>query len=245
MPIPIRETYPTDRDDLMVQVTDDGSRTLICSGTTDAFHSGCGAKAETLHVYLENTGLAPRLRNGHSSTVLEVGLGTSMALLMTMDLAIRYSTKLHYVALENDWISAQTLSFLSPSTWVAQTWIVESYLAFRESIPREAPPGTYTWQLDQDRIAVIEVGDALSWSPPNQTLFDAILFDPFCPESAPAFWSAEYLSKMRSRVAKEARIATYSCSRVVRDAFEQAGWLVERVPGPPGGKREVLVGHTE
>lgn len=244
MPIPTRETYPTDRDDLMVQVTDDGSRTLVCAGTTDAFHSGCGAKAETLHVYLENTGLAPRIRDGEGSTVLEIGLGTSMALLMTMDCAVRHSTPLRYLALEMDWISAQTLSFLSPSTWVEHAWIVESYLAFRESIPREAPAGKYTWQLDQDRVAMIEVGDALSWAPPNQTLFDAILFDPFCPESAPPFWTADYLSKMRACITDQGRIATYSCSRAVRDAFERAGWSVERVPGPPGGKREVLIGRA-
>jgi len=30
-------------------------------------------------------------------------------------------------------------------------------------------------------------------------------------------------------------------SRVVRHAIEQASWRVERVPGPNGGKREVIV----
>ncbi|MEO1528058.1 MAG: MnmC family methyltransferase [Planctomycetota bacterium] len=245
MPIPIRETYPTDRDDLLVQVTDDGSRTLVCSGTADSFHSGCGAKAETQRVYLENTGLADRLQLGHQSDVLEVGLGTSMAMLMAMDLAVTHSAPMRYVALERDWISAQTLGFLNPSSWVQQTWIVESYLSFRESIPRDAPDGSYTWQVDQDRIARIEVGDALEWQPSVPVSFDAILFDPFCAESAPQFWTKQCLVKMRRWIADHGKIATYSCSRAVRDAFEQAGWNVQRVPGPPGGKREVLVGEPK
>ncbi|MEL6109109.1 MAG: tRNA (5-methylaminomethyl-2-thiouridine)(34)-methyltransferase MnmD [Planctomycetota bacterium] len=241
MPIPIRPTHPTDRDDLTVQVTDDGSRTLVCSGTSDAYHSGCGAKSETRHVYLENTGLAERLRSGQASSALEVGLGTSMAMLMTMDLAIRHATPLQYDTLESDWISAQTLSFLQPSGWVDQSWIVESYLAFRQSIPRSAPDGQYVWHLDQDRTATIHVGDALTWSPATTNEYDAIFFDPFCPENAPSFWTVRYLAQMRQHISEQGRIATYSCSRAVREAFEQAGWKVQRIAGPKGGKREVLV----
>lgn len=241
MPIPIRQTHPTDREDLTVQVTDDGSRTLVCAGTSDAYHSGCGAKAETRHVYLENTGLAQRLRNGQASSVLEVGLGTSMAMLMTMDLAIQHSAPLQFDTLENDWISAQTLSFLQPSSWVDECWIVESYLSFRQSISRSAPEGHYVWKPDQDRTATIHVGEALTWSPTMPKRYDAIFFDPFCPESAPSFWTVSYLTKMRQLVSDQGKIATYSCSRAVRDVFEESGWKVERVPGPPGGKREVLV----
>ena len=240
MPIPSRETYGTDRQDLLVQITDDGSRTLLRQGTEDAFHSGCGAKSETRHVYLESTGVLDRLKAGESTSVLEVGLGTSMAMLMTVDVAIRNGTPLFYLALEKDWISSETLGFLRPNDWVEQTWLVESYLSFRESLPRHPSRGSYLWEVDQDRVVRVEIGDAISWRPLESILFDAIYFDPFCPESAPEFWTSEYLSLMRRLVRSSGRIATYSCSRPVRDAFGAAGWVVERIPGPPDGKREIL-----
>ena len=88
MPIPIRETFSTDRNDLMVQITDDGSLTLVKTGSDDAYHSGCGAATETRHVYLEISGIIDRLRDRQPSRVLEIGLGTSQAMLMTIDAAI-------------------------------------------------------------------------------------------------------------------------------------------------------------
>ena len=256
MPIPHRETFPTDRDDLLVVQTDDGSRTLQYAGTDDLYHSGCGAKTETQHVYLENSNVAMRLQQQLPTRILEVGLGTSMGMLMSMDLAVRQQAKLSYVALEIDWISAQTLGFLQPENWLSQSAnserspsdkpsdssskLVQRYMAFRQSLPARVPTGDYHWQLDVQRQLMVVVGDLLDWQVSSVSPFDAIYYDPFSPASAPQLWDQACFAKMRSIALPHTRLVTYCCSRKVRDALQAAGWEVQRVPGPPGGKREVL-----
>ncbi|WP_182867664.1 tRNA (5-methylaminomethyl-2-thiouridine)(34)-methyltransferase MnmD [Stieleria mannarensis] len=241
MPIPVRETYPTDREDLFVQVTDDGSRTLVIAGSDDAFHSGCGAASETRHVYLHNSGVLQRLHERRPTQVLEIGLGTSMAMLMTLDAAVGCDTPLEYLAVENDWIAAETLEHLLPHDWASCRDIVDGYLDFRRSLPATVPPGTYPWRVDSSRSVIIEVGDVRDWTLGTRPPFDAIYYDPFCPDSAPQLWTTDCLRVMRGAIVDGGRLTTYSCSRPVRDALEQAGWNVDRVPGPVGGKREVLV----
>ncbi|QDV45973.1 tRNA 5-methylaminomethyl-2-thiouridine biosynthesis bifunctional protein MnmC [Stieleria neptunia] len=241
MPIPVRETFPTDRQDLIVQVTDDGSLTLVRAGSDDAFHSGCGAASETRHVYLRNSGVLDRLRDRKQTRVLEIGLGTSMAMLMTLDAAVARDTVLEYVAIETDWISAATLEYLKPRDWTARPDLVDAYLDFRRSLPDEVPPGTYRWRFDARRTVVIEVSDVRDWSDATRSPFDAIYYDPFCCESAPELWTSDCFRSMRRSIRDTGKLTTYSCSRPVRDALEQAGWQVQRVPGPVGGKREVII----
>ncbi|MCA9140432.1 MAG: tRNA (5-methylaminomethyl-2-thiouridine)(34)-methyltransferase MnmD [Planctomycetales bacterium] len=241
MPIPIRDTFPTDRDDLIVQVTDDGSLTLVKTTDNDAFHSGCGALAETDHVYCKGSGVADRLARRQHTRVLEVGLGTAMGMLLTVDAAIASGTSLEYVAIETDWISGSTLQYLRPRDWVAKTDLVDAYMDFRKTLPDVVPGGTYRWCVDSQRLVTIEVADVRQWSLSAEGQFDAIYYDPFCPESAPDLWTPSSMKAMRGLIAADGKLATYSCSRTVRNALEQSGWGVARVPGPIGGKREVIV----
>lgn len=244
MPIPVRDTFATDRDDLLVQVTDDGSLTLVRAGSRDAFHSGCGAISETRHVYLKISGVIDRIEAKRPTRVLEVGLGTAMGMLMTLDCAIKHGTELEYVALETDWISAATFDCLKPQQWVQHPELVGAYIEFRKQFSDSVDPGTYRWEVDSRRVVTIIVGDVRQWEPSDSDCFEAIYFDPFCPESAPELWTAECFRKMRSVIAADGRLTTYSCSRAVRDVMEQAAWQVDRVPGPVGGKREVIVART-
>lgn len=241
MPIPIRESFPTDRPDLMAQVTDDGSITLVRSGTSDAFHSGCGAASETRHVYLENSGVADRLRTGTATRVLEIGLGTGMALLMTADLAARHHAALQYVAFEIDWLAASTVAFLKPHHWVDEGGVADAYLDYRRSLPTLPSEGEYRWQYGTTVEATFRIGSVLQWNVATDACYHAIYYDPFCPDSAPELWTQSSFATMRDLIHPEGRLTTYSCSRRVRDAMEQAGWEVRRVAGPIGGKREVLV----
>ncbi len=80
--------------------TDDGSQTLIDNACGDSMHSGCGALAETQHVYLINSGVAAALEQRRSQSVLEIGLGTGLALLATAQLAERCRAPVQYVAIE-------------------------------------------------------------------------------------------------------------------------------------------------
>jgi tRNA U34 5-methylaminomethyl-2-thiouridine-forming methyltransferase MnmC len=95
-----RPRHPTGYADWEWILTDDGSRTLFQRELNETFHSGCGAVAETLIVYLWHSGLLARLREGAPSVVVEFGLGTATGFLLTAALAEHYQTPLVYFALE-------------------------------------------------------------------------------------------------------------------------------------------------
>jgi len=83
MPIPDRPTFDTADARWQCRITDDGSPTLVQTSTDDSMHSGCGAVAETRHVYLLGSGAEARIVAGHTTRVLELGFGTGLGWLIT------------------------------------------------------------------------------------------------------------------------------------------------------------------
>lgn len=100
MPTPDRPRQPTGHPAWQWLATDDGSRTLWDVGREETFHSGCGAVAETLIVYLDHSGVLSRLRQQVPTRVLEYGLGTATSFLLTAAIAEHYRTPLVFTALE-------------------------------------------------------------------------------------------------------------------------------------------------
>jgi len=250
MPIPDRPTFSTADARWQCRITDDGSPTLVQTSTDDSMHSGCGAFSETRHVYLVGSGAESSLAVGNSTRVLELGFGTGLGWLITAQAAIERHTPLFYLALETALPPAAVIRqldwhrFISNRELVDATiqWFadVESAIALQAKIPD---------LVFGDATLEVSLGDAAEWcsSPihhpykePDQQ-FDAIYFDPFSPESSPRLWQTDIFSVMRSVTKTNGRLASYCVNRQVRDSMTTAGWKVERIPGPPGGKREVLV----
>jgi len=241
MPIPPRPLLPTDHPDLMIQITDDGSRTLSRRGDHQTYHSSSGAMSEPRSVYLQNSGLAARLAAGIPSRVLEVGLGTGMAMLATVDLAAQRATPLHYVALEHAWLASSLLRTLEPASWIERGELAEAYLQWRAQWGSPVSPGTYRWEVSPAQQVQVVVTDAAQWEPREGAAFDAIFFDPFAPAVQPELWTAERFRVMAAALVPGGRLTTYCVGRSVREAIAAAGLGVERTAGPPGGKRHVLI----
>lgn len=100
MPPPERAKLPTEIDDLQWMVTDDGSLTLWDMTLNETYHSGCGAAAESLVVYLSNSGVLGRLASGLPTRVFEMGFGTGSAFLLTAAVAEHFHTQLDFWAIE-------------------------------------------------------------------------------------------------------------------------------------------------
>lgn len=210
-----------------------------------AFHSASGALAETKHVYLSNSGVARRLESGEQTSVLEVGLGTAMGMLVTVDLAVTNGASVNYLALERQWLSADVIRQLQIGHWVVNQAIAESYLHWRSTLPESVPEGVYQWSPTDEVSVAVQVGDALDWRPEQEGCFDAIYFDPFAPEENAELWTCDYLRRMRAALADDGKLTTYCVSRLVRDNLVAAGLSVDVVAGPPGGKRNVLIAQKD
>jgi tRNA U34 5-methylaminomethyl-2-thiouridine-forming methyltransferase MnmC len=292
---PVRPSYPSGIDGLNWLTTDDGSVTLQDTHLNECYHSGCGAVSESLLVYVKNSGVLQRLTSGRSTRILEVGVGTGTAMLLTAALANHFATDLDYWAVENH---------LLPSDLLAQLRLIEhlqptlSNNHFSIGSDRELdleafrclPQLTQQWtQLvgtlhhnlgqfggaemngvegqeygsspsSQNQTTTIRhrqqlasgvqlnllLGDILA---PETMLpavqmagcFDAIYFDPFSPSTHPQLWQESVFAIMFQLLKQGGILSTYCVKSSVRGKMESVGFHLQRVPGPTGGKREVLV----
>ncbi|MDA8743012.1 MnmC family methyltransferase [Rubripirellula amarantea] len=242
--IPIRPTYPSRHPALKVLVTDDGSRTLVDPDTQIAFHSGCGAIAETRHVYLNNSMVATRLGLQKPTQVLEFGLGTGMAMFMTLDFAMSHNAPLTYVAIDRDWLSADVLPALILDQSLAKKDLVQQYSRWRSSISDWTTGQRHVWHVDDKCRIDIVIDDfaiAVSSLVSSNERFEAIYFDPFDPAESPEAWTPAITDAANELLTDDGYLTTYCVNRNVRDTFALSGFDVYRVPGPHGGKRQVMV----
>jgi len=255
MPIPDRLTVASADRRWQIRITDDNSPTLVQAATDDSMHSGCGAIAETRYVYLAGSGVAERLAAGVATRVLEVGFGSGMGWLLSADAALVQGTALHYVGLENQLPPEPVVRQLDLTRFLQRPDLLDAYLRWLAEIEpiNSAParqPLTHTFCFEGVRLQ-LELGDAVQWclhAPPVSSeleeRFDAIYFDPYSPASAPRLWQQDIFAALRERLAADGKLASYCVSRPVRDALTAAGFFVHKVPGPPGGKREVLLAQA-
>ncbi len=279
-----------DRSDLMIQITDDQSRTLMDTSESITFHSASGAASETRHVYLQNSGVLERLSRGLSTSVLEVGLGTGMGLLMTLDAAISSGISIHYHAIDQRLLESEIIGALKIEEQLKNKWLVSAFLAWRNSLGQTVKDGEYLWtvpkeydssespdlhsgnQIPSHRTACGELPNdddknesvchSAGWGEKENAVistvkvtvrdfrdvvldtkagYDAVYYDPFAPAASPELWQAVCLRHVRESMQSDGVLSTYCVSRQVREVFERAGFSVNRVRGPVGGKREVLV----
>lgn len=75
---------------------------------------------------------------------------------------------------------------------------------------------------------------------PFSIIIDVIYFDAFAPEKQPEMWSQELFNRLYVLLNEGGILTTYCAKGVIRRMLQAAGFTVERLPGPPGGKREIL-----
>ena len=71
--------------------------------------------------------------------------------------------------------------------------------------------------------------------------FDLIYFDAFGIRVQPELWTEEIFEKMHDALKPNGVLVTYAANGNARRAMQAVGFIVERLPGPPG-KKEMLRG---
>jgi tRNA U34 5-methylaminomethyl-2-thiouridine-forming methyltransferase MnmC len=69
--------------------------------------------------------------------------------------------------------------------------------------------------------------------------FNLIYFDAFGFRVQPELWSEQIFAKMYRALKPSGVLVTYACRGPIKRAMQANGFLVEKLPGPPG-KREML-----
>lgn len=244
---PIRLRVAADESTYLIETTDDGSHTLVRRDGDLAFHSGCGAAAECDHVYLANGGFT-----GPEAVwpqfVLEVGFGTGLAMLRTIDRVIAADRPLHYVALEQTAVPTDVLRQLDLARGLIDSTLADRFLQYWDLMVRKlegsspaSPTNISTWQVDGNRQVTVIFAGAKAWLANVTDVFDTVYFDPFDPESNPELWTQEVFADVARCLQPGGRLVTYCVKGEIRRRMAAVGFEVRRVPGPIGGKREVLI----
>lgn len=210
--------------------TKDGSQTILNEELGSTYHSRHGALTESEHVFIEK-GLRKVLERGNGSiTLLEMGFGTGLNALLTEKELEGVQVNLDYHTLE--------LFPLPEAVWKEYQLPME--LSSRRNVFEKFH------QADWNKCVSIRDGFSLTkhqvslldFEPKVQ--FDLVYFDAFEPETQPELWTREVFERLFCWVNPEGILTTYCCKGYVRRNMLAAGFLVEKVPGPPG-KREMIV----
>jgi tRNA U34 5-methylaminomethyl-2-thiouridine-forming methyltransferase MnmC len=213
-------------DELSVQteLTADGSMTVRDLRTGSTYHSRHGARAESMHVFIE-AGLRHLMAQGRTGIrILEMGLGTGLNVLLT---AQEQGCTVHYTALE-----AHPLPQPVWEQLVANEEGNRELLTVIHAAPWGEPvPITPHFSLEKKNVRLQD------FSP--DAPFDLIYFDAFEPGTQPELWTEEVFAALFRMTEPGGVLTTYCAKGAVRRAMQTAGYIVERLPGPPF-KREML-----
>ena len=211
-----------------IQPTADGSNTLLMPELGETYHSKHGALKEAVHVFIDagfHAVEAQPLR------ILEIGWGTGFNALLTWSEAHKTHRKIHYTGIEAypvPWDIAQTMDY---PQWVETPGAAD----FFEQMHR------VTWgeSHELDPWFTLEKKEMLFEDIRFTSQFDLVYFDAFGARVQPWLWEQPIFAQMFSALAAGGVLVTYAAKGSVRRAMIEVGFLVERLPGPPG-KREML-----
>lgn len=211
--------------------TEDGSTTIKIPELHENYHSIHGAIRESTHVFIE-AGLNQIQKK--SVAIFEMGFGTGLNCLLTY--LQSKDRKVTYHTIEKYPIENQLVNQLNYSK---QLKLSKEQNHFFEKIHQQ------DWDrkpvnLTGNFILIKQLNDLSKFS--LQDKFDLIYFDAFAPEIQPELWTTQIFDKMFDMLNSKGIIVTYCAKGQVRRNLIEAGFKIERLPGPLG-KREMLRGH--
>ncbi len=210
-----------------IQLTADGSHTLFIPEMDEHYHSVNGAIQESMHVFIE-AGL--RQCDKKSIRVLELGFGTGLNAFITCLEAKKTGLQIHYTGLEKYPLPIELIRNLNYSEQFPKDKD-DIYLKIHQcdwNIPQKI-----TKNFTIEKINV----DFSDYNFPEK--YDLVFYDAFAPDKQTNVWTPEIFNNLFSSMNPGGILTTYCAKGNVRRMMKDAGFEVERIPGPPG-KRQML-----
>jgi len=208
-------------------LTGDGSHTIFIPEMGEHYHSVHGAIQESRHIFIKN-GYYKTL--SEAPVILEIGFGTGLNTLLTILESAADNRPVVY------------------ESWEA--YPIEQNESIKLNYPEILGAGVETfkrihlapWDTDvevQPGFLLRKVlGDIRNFH--SGKLFDLVYFDAFGPDYQPGLWTTGIFRSIYERMKENAILTTYSAKGQVRRNLREAGFSIDKVPGPPG-KREITI----
>ena len=213
---------------MKLEQTADGSYTLYVPELDEHYHSVKGALTESQHIFID---MGLKHSSVTSPHILEIGLGTGLNCVLTLLEAKESQRHVHYTGIERYPLNEEIIRKLNYPSIIGKE-CEEDYFAIHQA-PWEEDVCLSPWFT----LHKLE-GDFTHYS--FEQKYDIIYFDAFAPEKQPEMWEQSLFDNLYQVLNEGGILTTYCAKGIVRRMLQTAGFKVERLPGPPGGKREIL-----
>lgn len=215
--------------DLEIITTSDGSHTLRNKQLNETYHSIHGAVQESMHVFIKNgVEYYCETYQPKNISILEVGFGTGLNALLTLQYARHNSLFIRYTTLE-------------PFPLLQDVWSKLNYGDRDKGEHHFRALHEAGWNSEislAPEFTILKVDKSLQEVQLND-VYDLVYFDAFAPGVQPELWAYEALKKVATPLKAGGVFVTYSAKGQMKRDLKNLGLKVETLPGPPG-KNEMV-----
>jgi len=207
-------------------ITSDGSHSFFVPELNETYHSKLGAITEAKHVFIKNGLMAA---NKKKVNILEVGFGTGLNALLTLQKTKQQNLNIFYNSLEPHPLEKQ--EYIKLNFAVLLNCPQEDFINLHKSgWGKEIKLSeNFTLYKTEESVRNFE----------TEKKFDIIYFDAFAPEKQTEMWTKTVFEKMYFLLKENGFLVTYCAKGVVKRTLKSVGLEVETLEGPPG-KREMI-----
>jgi len=211
--------------DIDLVITNDGSPTLYVERFDEHYHSIHGSMQESLHVFIQ-AGLDYKAKQQPSIRIFEMGLGTGLNALLTLNYAQQHNVFVDYHAIELYPLTLESINKLVQFPNFNHPNFLELHQIKSNKMLNIGENFRFTKYLQ-------DINDYK----PSQ-LFDLIYYDAFAPSAQDELWTVEMFQKMYDMLDDGGCLVTYCAKGIVKRTLKSVGFNIESLPGPIG-KREM------
>lgn len=218
-------------NELKIIQTKDGSHSLLNEALNETYHSTHGAVQESIHVFIKN-GFSFWIEKNQASevSILEVGFGTGLNALLTLEESIKEKKKIHYTTLEAFPVRIELVNQLNYSQRLE---VDSNYFRSIHQCDWNTPVAIASDFSFEKRKAKIQETDL------EKGAYDIVYYDAFAPAKQPEMWELPVLEKAVQSLKSNGIFVTYCAQGQLKRNLKSLGMRVESLPGPPG-KREMV-----
>ena len=213
-----------------IRETKDGSTTLYVPALNEHYHSINGALQESLHVFIR-AGLDYMLPHCNPLKLLEIGFGTGLNALLTLQQVMGKANQVQYHTLEKYPVPVDVIDQMRFDKFILNQELLDYLPQLHTASWHEPVPVLPNFELRkiQNDLETYTLPDAY---------YNLIYFDAFAPEKQPELWTDEIFWKLYVSLAVGGVLVSYCAKGSFKRSLKSAGFIVEALPGP-AGKREM------
>lgn len=215
--------------------TSDGSHSLLNTELNETYHSTHGALRESVYVFINKGFEFAAERNKLTEMhILEIGFGTGLNALLTLQKALHDQVKVHYTTLEAYPLSEEVWRNLN---YAESLRMSEDFEKLHQATWNE-------WKALYPDFHLLKLQGTLQQLDLSASRFDVIYYDAFAPSKQPEMWELPVLEKVIRQLKPNGTFVTYCAKGQLKRDLKALGLQVETLEGPPG-KKEMVRGVNQ